>query len=403
MRKWAFAFVWLIVFAMPWEDMWVFPGIGTITRIVGVPALVIGLLAVAHQGYRIRRPAAFHYAVGAFVVWSILTLTWSMDPPMSLIRLLTYLQLGGMVWLIWEYADTPEHQIRLLGAYVLGAYVSVLSTLSAFITQHAVVDERYAASNYEPGGLALIFAIGIPPAWYLALTRKHDRLRPLYWFYPPLAIFSILLTGSRGASVTAGLAVLFIILTYPHLKRIGKVLVPVSAICAGLLTWAYVPPAAFQRLGTTAEEATSGDWNARLEIWKSGSRIFRDHLFGGTGVWAFPRAVEPMIGYQIVAHSSFLSVLFETGIIGFLLYCSAIVLAFATICKLSGLQRLFWIMMMLTWVVGVSTLNWEHSKITWLLLAVLYGQNPLLPANIRHTRTVASTSRGDRPRIEQSG
>jgi len=35
------------------------------------------------------------------------------------------------------------------------------------------------------------------------------------------------------------------------------------------------------------------------------------------------------------------------------------------------LERHFWITLLLTWSVGVSSLTWEYSKPTWFLFGVL--------------------------------
>jgi len=38
MGRLAFAFLWLLVFAIPWEDAVTIPGFGTGTRLIGIPA-----------------------------------------------------------------------------------------------------------------------------------------------------------------------------------------------------------------------------------------------------------------------------------------------------------------------------------------------------------------------------
>src|ERR1700674_2922019 len=55
----AFAFLWLFAFAMPWEDAVSIPGFGTGVRLIGIPAVALGVVAIIERG-RVRRPGAGH-------------------------------------------------------------------------------------------------------------------------------------------------------------------------------------------------------------------------------------------------------------------------------------------------------------------------------------------------------
>lgn len=49
MRTITFIFLWLLVLAVPLENMIIFPGLGTVSRIIGGIAFVFAILAVTFE------------------------------------------------------------------------------------------------------------------------------------------------------------------------------------------------------------------------------------------------------------------------------------------------------------------------------------------------------------------
>src|SRR5207244_3422504 len=95
----------------------------------------------------------------------------------------------------------------------------------------------------------------------------------------------------------------------------------------GLSLVQFAPAAQRQRLATIATEMTTATTlHGRTQIWKAGLKALKQHPAAGVGSGAYPKAVEPWLGkpkvkgFQYVAHNSFLSVLVETGLIGFTIF-----------------------------------------------------------------------------------
>ncbi len=57
--KFAFASLWLLVFAMPWEDAITISGFGTSVRLIGMITVGFGVMAIIERG-KVRRPAPGH-------------------------------------------------------------------------------------------------------------------------------------------------------------------------------------------------------------------------------------------------------------------------------------------------------------------------------------------------------
>src|ERR1700720_3847359 len=109
-RKAAFFFIWFLIFVIPWENGVVIHGFGTITRVVGIAALGMALLAILESGI-LRTLAVQHIVMLMFFIWASLTYFWSFDPSATAVSIYTFIQLFVMVWLVWEFAQTPREQL----------------------------------------------------------------------------------------------------------------------------------------------------------------------------------------------------------------------------------------------------------------------------------------------------
>jgi hypothetical protein len=74
-----------------------------------------------------------------------------------------------MVRLLRELADTRARQLSLPAAYILGAWVSAISTIYSFVTgvgNHPNLAEgRYAAEGFNANELGIIFALPYLESW----------------------------------------------------------------------------------------------------------------------------------------------------------------------------------------------------------------------------------------------
>jgi O-antigen ligase len=74
-----------------------------------------------------------------------------------------------------------------------------------------------------------------------------------------------------------------------------------------------------------------------------------------------------------VAHNSFLSVLVEHGIVGFLFYMGMFVAVVVSVLRLPLLERRFALVLLATLGVAMFPLTWEDRRPVWFVLAVLLG------------------------------
>jgi O-antigen ligase len=373
LSKLAFAFLWLMVFAIPWENALLVPGVGTIARLIGVLAGVLGVWAIIER-QSVRLPSVGHVLITLFVLWAAASYLWTVDPDETLLALGTLFQLFMMVWLIWELASREGEQRQLMQAYVLGTYVSGIDTVYRyFFNLGSDLMNRYASTGFNPNDLALVMAVSIPLSYYLAI-QSEGLMAWVYRLQLVLAGTTILLTASRDGLLASLVALTIVPLTFARLTRPQKIanfLTVTVLICSGLF---FVPSASWERLSTIPEELAHGTLNARRMVWEAGREVFRVHPFQGVGAGAFRESVSRSMGVAMVAHNTFLSVLVEEGVIGFGLFFALVGVLGTFACQMPPLARKLWIVTLGVWAVGVCGASWEMQKATWFVFGLLIAQ-----------------------------
>lgn len=373
MKNLPFIALWLLVFSIPWANMFVIAGVGTATRALGIIAFIIAAFYIVANG-KIRTMKIPLLAITLFVLWAITSFFWSLAPDETFGRIWTYLQLLVMVWLIWQFSRNEMQQKSLLQAFVLGAFVPVAGTFTNYVFVEGVNPLRYAASGWNANDVGMVLALGIPISWYLSLKTKKALWVVIYRLYIPLAGAAILLTASRAAAAAAIVALLIIPWTIARVSPRVKLTILLGLIACGFLLYTFIPAHSWARLSTIPTEITEGTLGARDNIWEAGWTVFLSHPLQGVGSGAFGEAITPIYGAPKVAHNVFLSILTENGIIGFSLFLFVAMLCVNLIFKLKGLERKLWFIVIMTWIAGAFWLSWEYRHPTWLLLALLITQ-----------------------------
>jgi O-antigen ligase len=386
LRKIVYGAVWLLIFAMPWENMLMLPGLGTISRLIGIFAIGTALFAIL-MDRAFRGLGVVTSLTGIWVLWVMGTFLWTVDPVNTEKSVITAIQLFIFVWLIWEFAREKREQRGLLQAFVLGASVSVAFTIQAFLRAEEVNYMRYAASGFDPNDLGLILALALPIALYLGL-KNESKFARLNLLFIPTGLFAIVLTASRSSFAAALVGLLFLLLTSSRLNIVRKISLVVLMLFAASVLLSILPEESWSRLSTTGSELSSGNLNHRSTIWLMGLYAFAESPIIGVGAGGFRAAVVPFIGMEYAPHNLFIDVLVTMGLIGFCIFACILLYLFRSILLLPYAEKKMWISVFLIWGIGVMTLGWTMNKPTWFIFALLANQAAFFTPGIEGKKMV---------------
>lgn len=371
----AFVLLWLFVFTIPMTYATEIPMIGTISASAGIAAMVAVVIAVAARR-QVRLLGASHMAMAGYVLWSAVTLCWSVSPDLTIHRIMTNIQLLVLALLVWEMCAEERDILRMLGAFVAGTIIPALSTLKGFLPGQQTLIQRATLSGHDGGydanQLAFLLALSLPAAYYLILKEKGPIVS-LYRLQMGFAVCAILLTGSPAAMVAmvVGLSVAFWTLPTISIRtRLKAFSMMMMLVAVGLMA---VPSGVWKGVG---EQIRKGDTTlttvVSAEVWRIPSTPLKGF---GAGTGERPAVV---VSGRLGGRPTAFTIFAETGVIGVACFLVLIgVLVFAT-GRMPVVDKSFWMTALAVWVVGAFSLNWDCCQPAWLIFGLLAAHSACL-------------------------
>jgi O-antigen ligase len=371
MRRIAWVLLILFTFAIPWEySLDLGEPLGNMARILGLLLLLAAIPAVLQAG-RIRTLGAFHWLALAFYLWLSCSYFWTIDPAVTLEKIRAFFQEIMVVWLVWEFAETPADLRDLLLAHVAGSWVLAILTLAAFSSPEAIAagQIRFAAYGQDPNDSARLLDLGFPLAALLFNCERRWPARFIAFGFLPLGLVAVLLTASRGGFLAAlvALAGSVVLLTRGHARRVIAAAFALPPFLAGL--WFIIPAPTFDRLATIPEQLRRGDLNQRLNIWSAGWRAFVHAPILGTGTGSFVGAAH--LSPIDTAHNTMLSIAVGGGFCALTLAALLVVLVSRSALRTDGALRLALITVLVVWALTSLVATVEENRTTWLLFGII--------------------------------
>ena len=369
MRKVAWVLLLVFAFTIPWEySLEVGEPLGNIARVFGLVLLLAAIPAMLQSG-RLRSQGALQWLVVAFFLWFCCSSFWSIEPQATLVRLRAYFQEMMVVWLVWEFAESPEDLRALLRAYVAGSCVLAFLTVADFGFTAAAGQVRFVAAGQDPNDVARFLDLGFPMAALLLDGEASRAGRWLAFTYLPIGLLGVLLTASRAGFLAAVVALIgcAVLLLHKHARAVvaGALSLPVFAS----MLWFTVPHETLERIASIPEQLNGGDLNQRVNIWVAGWDAFVHAPFLGSGAGSFVGAAR--LAPIDTAHNTALAIVVEGGICALVLATAIVVVCARSVLKTEGTLRTALGTALLVWVVLSVSATVEQNRTTWLLLGMI--------------------------------
>ena len=350
----------------------------TVVRFIGYAALASSLLCIAGR-VTIRRVPLAAAAVALLLMWSMLSLAWTVDYAVTFAQVQTYVALSLFFWMIWEFCPTLERQLWLMRSYVIGCCVPLVLMGISYITLGAGKDSfiRYTGGRMNQNDLSLILVVAILMAAYLASrpSLKSKYLYRLYWTFIPVAGVAVFLTGSRTGAFLIIVAVVLFLASPQRGGLRGKTIFLCATICGAILVATFVPSGLLTRVGEGIRAPTEmSSFGTRLDYWQRGLKCFAETPVLGVGAGGFRTAISADYQAGAVSHNTLIGMLVEGGVVGLGLYLTILALVVRAVWSMPRNEKFFWFSVLL--VIGTSSLanDVEAKKGTWLVFGLIFAQ-----------------------------
>ncbi len=365
-------------------------GAGTAASLVssvlaGSPLLLAAGWQTIRTG-RLRPSSGPLQCLAILVGWALLGVGWAVDFDALRSSLVTLAQLLVMVWLGWQALRSIGDVRAALVGYVVGCGVVVAAGWAQYRAGVAYVaagadgvwgPARFAAPGFDPNEMGVTLALGLPMAAYLAFSGGRWP-RWLTLAYVPVGVLGIALSGSRGAFLTALVAVSC---GLAWMSRRGPLALAASlsaVVAGGALAMASVQGETLTRLLSLTDEL-SGSLGDRRAIWLAGWEALQDNPLAGAGLGNFPLAVSPYL-FDAAPHNTPLQVAVELGALGVALFYGAQVLVALRATRSAPDEKALVWALLLTAFVGSLSLGMALRKTTWFIVLVAASLSDHSPA-----------------------
>ena len=370
MRRVAWGLVVLLAFAIPWEySLDLGEPLGNIARIVSMVLLLAAIPAVLQAG-RVRTPSGMQWLILALYLWFCCSYFWTIDPLATMDKMRAYFQEMMIVWLVWEFVESPDDIRSLMRAYVAGAWVLALLTLWSLASGAAEVDQiRFVAEGQDANDMARYLDMGLPMAALLLTCERGKGAKLFAGGYLPLGVLAVVVTASREGFVAAliALAGCGVLLFWRFKRAVVSAIALLPALVVGLSL--VVPHGTFERLATIPEELNRGDLNQRWNIWDAGWQAFVHAPFVGTGAGSFVSAAG--LNPVDTAHNTALSILADGGLLALFVAAAILALTARAVAQMRGPLRLALATALAGWFTTSLVATVEENRSTWLLIGVI--------------------------------
>jgi O-antigen ligase len=308
----------------------------------------------------------------AFLFLNFLSLAWSQNTEWALRKLVFFLSIFPIYFIVSSTADSYTKILKITKTLVIsGTILAIMGILQFFAQFIFGLETVYGFwAKYIIGqflGKSFSLAVLTNPSWlvnisgrtYLRATSVFPDPHMLSFYlgliFPVAAAIGIkrksgfwfsasavlligdFLTFSRGGYLGIFAGTIFLIVYFwREIKRLFKFKSTALAILS-LAAVVLLVPSPFNARFYSIFNLKEGSNKGRTEIWQQAVNVIIDHPLTGVGLGNYPLEIKPSADYRepIYAHSAYLDIAAETGVINMLVWLGIVLAAAAGFYKKS--------------------------------------------------------------------
>lgn len=310
----------------------------TVIELVILVMLLVWGAEIAVRGEIHLKKTALDIVILVFCAYSVIsTLFFSSYSFASYMSLALLLSISALYFIVVNNICSKSQIIRLFVIILVVGFIQAFSHLLQNATGllSASTGVMFNVGNHFAGYMVII----IPLAVAMSFVVKDIGKRILLIFASVIMASAMAFSLIAGAMLAFLFSLVLIALFYAGSENTRKQSLTLSIIVILLLIvvfWIGYKPVFKELLTVTSLD--TGSPAGRLSLWKSTIAIFSNSPITGTGLgtfdYVYPKFRLPdLYGRAVYAHSDWLQLLAELGIIGFLIVLSGMVIFFFSIIK----------------------------------------------------------------------
>ncbi len=321
----------LYVLLLPFDSILAITGAtqgATLTKFLGILTIPVLFIKGGFEN-RLKKPNSASIWWIFFVIYSISSIAWSIVPEKVLTRIPTLIGLF-VLYLIASSYKPYEKELETLKKYiVIGGLIASIISIYFFFSGQFLSGNLGARGSLAIGARStnpnlFAFTLLLHIAYCLGMiSNQTQKLKGLYAASLSVMIISIVITGSRGGMI--GMAIFFIV--YILIAK-QKITAGIILIISGIIILLTIQGLFMERWSIALGTGGAG----RLTIWYIGLMALSKYWLFGSGLENFPVAYNEFVNYasnytylNMDAHNTYLRMIVELGIIGFLFWIIGIV------------------------------------------------------------------------------
>lgn len=361
-----------------------------LTESVGLASITGGLLLVAAPFFAAKKLFSKSGTINVGrPIWNIALLFlfcalsgfWAYQQPLFQSGIMTLFQTLLLLLIFDVFIEKQEEVKWLYLAFIAGTVALALFIGMDYLVgdtyqgeYETLEQDRYSLGGADPNIMAMHLAIGI------ALVLGHrisDWSIGLNYALAAFLFLGVILTGSRTAFV-ASLAVLSIFVLFQGQLRqaIWQWLGLIICFLAVYMLWDFrANEISLERVTDMFDQGLDTSLAGREAIWPNAIQTFNDHPLVGIGYGTFAAYHDDNFGPALVAHSTHLSFLAETGIIGYALFLWVYSYFPRYLMRLKeGMDRKVYLALFAVLILASITLNLAEHFSFWIFMVLLHKQ-----------------------------